>query len=74
MTKKLTPKQMRIEILRLLNKLDESNHEIFKLMYSNKDLDKDISDVVNDMPAANLAWALQQCKNSYYNFFESMKR
>lgn len=65
---------MRVEILRLLNKLDESNHKVFKLMYSNNDLDKDIVDIVNNMPASKLAWALQQCKNSYYNFFESMKR
>lgn len=47
-----------------LAKLPESNHEIFKRMYSHKDLNKPINDVVDAMPADKLDWAMQQVENS----------
>lgn len=43
---------------------------IFKRMYSHNDLDKDINLVVDAMPAKQLDWALQQCKNTYYRIFK----
>mgnify|MGYP000373306133 CR=1 FL=1 len=65
----MTPKQKRIEIKRILSKLDDSNHLVFKRMYSHTDLEKDINSVVDDMPAKQLNWALQQCKASYHQIF-----
>ena len=65
----MTPKQTRTEIKRILSKLDDSNHLVFKRMYSHTDLEKDINLVVDDMPAKQLNWALQQCKASYHQIF-----
>lgn len=70
MQSKLTPKQKRTEIKRLLSLLDESNSMTFKRMYSPLDISKDINFVVDDMPAKQLSWALQQCQNSYYKIFK----
>lgn len=67
---RLTPKQKRSEIKRILSKLDDDNRSIFKRMYSNNNLEKDIDLVVDDMPARQLDWALQQCKNSYHKIFK----
>jgi len=47
-----------------LAKLPESNHMIFKRMYSHKNLDADINDVVDNMPDDRLGWALTQVENS----------
>ena len=47
-----------------LAKLPESNHKLFKLMYSPNDLNADINDVVDIMPADRLDWAMQQVKRS----------
>ncbi len=44
--------------------LPESNQLIFKRMYSHEDLNKNIEDVVNDMPEERLDWALTQVQNS----------
>jgi hypothetical protein len=66
----MTPKQKRNEIKRILSKLEDSNRLIFKRMYSHKNLDKDINIVVDDMPAKQLDWALQQCKTSYHEIFK----
>lgn len=74
MTKKLTSKQKRAEILRLLEKLTDDNHNIFKRMYSPKNLEKPIDEVVNDIDRKYLDHALRQCKNTYHSFFERMKR
>ena len=70
---KMTPKQKRTEIKRLLSLLDESNRLVFKRMYSHLDITKDINLVVDDMPAKQLQWALQQCQNSYYKLFKVIK-
>jgi|AntAceMinimDraft_11_1070367.scaffolds.fasta_scaffold285024_2 hypothetical protein len=66
----MTPKQKRSEIKRILFKLDDHNRLMFKRMYSNNNLEKDIDLVVDDMPAKQLDWALQQCKNTYYKIFK----
>lgn len=66
----MTPKQKRTEIKRILSKLEDDNRMIFKRMYSHNDLDKDINLVVDAMPAKQLDWALQQCKNTYYRIFK----
>ena len=47
-----------------LSKLPESNQLIFKRMYSHKNLDADINDVVDSMPADKLDWAMQQVQRS----------
>lgn len=66
----MTPKQKRSEIKRILSKLDDHNRYIFKRMYSHDDLEKDINLVVDNMPAKQLNWALQQCKNTYHKIFK----
>lgn len=66
----MTPKQKRTEIKRILANLEEENRVIFKRMYSHTDLDKDINLVVDEMPAKQLNWALQQCKTTYHNIFK----
>lgn len=47
-----------------LAKLTPENHRIFKLMYSHKDLNVPINDVVDKMPAEKLSWAMEQVKAS----------
>lgn len=64
----------RKEIKRLLSRLDEKNRHVFKLMYSHKDLEKDIDLIVDDMPSNKVSWALQQCQNSYYKIFRILKK
>jgi hypothetical protein len=59
----------REQIKFFLERLSEHNHRVFKLMYSLTDLNKDINQVIDDMPARQVPWALAQCKNSYYNLF-----
>ena len=66
----MTPKQKRTEIKRILANLEEENRVIFKHMYSHTDLNKDINLVVDEMPAKQLNWALQQCKTTYHNIFK----
>jgi hypothetical protein len=66
----MTPKQKRTEIKRILGKLEEENRMVFKRMYSHTDLDKDINLVVDEMPAKQLNWALQQCKTTYHSIFK----
>ena len=69
----MTPKQKRTEIKRILSLLEEDNRKIFKRMYSNNDLDKDINIVVDSMPAKQLSWALSQCEKSYHSIFQILK-
>lgn len=47
-----------------LAQLTEQNHHIFKWMYSPRDLTKPINDVVDEMPATQLNWALEQVERS----------
>lgn len=47
-----------------LAKCPEDWQVIFKRMYAHGDLEKDINQVVDDMEADKLDWALQQVENS----------
>jgi hypothetical protein len=40
--------------------LNHRHHTTFKLMYSHRNLDKPINDVVDDLPEEQLDWAMQQ--------------
>lgn len=55
---------MRNQIKNGLKQLPDSWKELFKRMYSHKDLSKDINKVVDDMPIEKLDWALSQVENS----------
>src|SRR5881227_2872342 len=44
--------------------LPESNHRVFRLMYSHKDLEKPIAAVVDAIPITKLDWAMTQVENS----------
>jgi hypothetical protein len=66
----MTPTQKRTEIKRILHLLEDKNRMVFKRMYSHLDLDKDIDTVVDDMPAIQLNWALQQCQTTYHEIFK----
>jgi hypothetical protein len=69
----MTPKQKRSEIKRILSKLEESNRNVFMRMYSHKNLEKNVSDVVDEIPSKKLDWALTQAKNSYYKIFKILQ-
>lgn len=55
---------IRAEIKSGMALLPKENHRIFKLMYSHKDLDKDINAVVDDIPDDKLDWALTQVQRT----------
>jgi hypothetical protein len=42
----------------------KAQQRIFKKMYSHKDLDKDLDQVVEDMPEERLNWAMQQVQRT----------
>jgi hypothetical protein len=69
----MTSNQKRKEIKRILSLLEEGNRLFFKRMYSHQNLEKDINDVVDDIPAKHLPWALTQCQNSYHKIFRILK-
>lgn len=51
-----------------LSSLDESNHHMFKLMYGReKGQTVDINEVVDNMPAEKLSWAMTQVDNTIAN-------
>jgi hypothetical protein len=66
----MTPKQKRTEIKRILHLLSPKNREVFNRMYSPNDLAKPTDEVVDNMPAKRLSWALSQCQNSYHHIFK----
>lgn len=43
-----------------LSRLEPKHHLLFKRMYSHNDTEKDINEVVDDMPEEKLDWAMQQ--------------
>ncbi len=47
-----------------LIKLPDAHQRMFKRMYSHKDLEKDINQVVDDMEADKLDRAMQQVQNT----------
>jgi hypothetical protein len=69
----MTPKQKRAEIKRILHLLSPKNREVFNYMYSPYDLGRPTDEVVDNMPANRLSWALSQCQSSYYRIFELLK-
>lgn len=71
---KLTAKQKRTKIKYILSKLDELNHQVFNRMYSPDNLEQDVNITVDNMPAAQLTWALVQCQNTYYQVFNILKK
>ena len=52
------------EILEGLEKLPEDCQMKFKRMYSHSNLNKELKDIINDMPEDKLDWALTQVNNS----------
>ena len=53
------------EILKsLLSQLEEDNHMIFKRMYSPKNLELNINDVVDAMDDEKISWAITQCETT----------
>lgn len=50
-----------------LAELPEDNHLFFKRMYSHKNLDADINDVVDNMPEGKLETAMWQVSNTLKN-------
>jgi hypothetical protein len=58
-------KKLRQDIKDLLNTLPACNQIIFKKMYSHGDLDKDINDVVDDMPDSKIKRAFEQVINTH---------
>jgi hypothetical protein len=65
--------ERRAEIKRILGFLDDRNHLVFMRMYSHTDLEKDINEVVDNMPANQLQWALHQVTASYHRIFRILK-
>ena len=47
-----------------LAQLPESNQMLFKRMYSHKNLEANVDDVVDGMPEDKLDWAMQQVERS----------
>lgn len=47
-----------------LSRLSESHRLMFRRMYSHDDLEKDINEVVDDMPEDRLDWAMLQVQRS----------
>jgi len=54
----------REELKKGLAQLPESNQLMFRRMYSHKNLDADINEVVDKMPNDKLDWAMQQVESS----------
>lgn len=54
----------RKSILEGLNKLKEDCHLLFKRMYSHKNLEAPIEEVVANIPEEKLDWAMQQVERS----------
>jgi hypothetical protein len=69
----MTPKQKRAEIKRLLSCLQDKNRYVFNLMYAPNNKDQDVNITVDEMPAKQLTWALQQCTTSYHQIFDILK-
>ena len=47
-----------------LNQLTETNHLLFKRMYSHNDLEVSIESIVASMPEEKLDWAMQQVQRT----------
>jgi len=49
---------------RNLVRLEPANHHVFRLMYSHRNMDRPLDDVVDAMSDDKLDWAMTQIKNS----------
>ncbi len=58
----------RSELKKGLAKLPKARQLLFKRMYSHKNLDADINDVVDNIPEDKLDTALQQVERTLYKF------
>lgn len=56
--------KMRAQIKNILDSLPEENQKVFKMMYSHDDLNRPISDIVDNMVPKRLEWALTQVENT----------
>ena len=65
--------KMRAQIKNILDSLPEENQKVFKMMYSHDDLNRPISDIVDNMVPKRLKWALTQVENTIIKRWE-MKR
>lgn len=54
-----------------LSKCNEGQQIMFKRMYANGNLDKNINDVVDNMSEDKLDWAMQQVERTCRNPFSS---
>lgn len=55
---------VRKDIKKGLAQLSESSHLLFKRLYSHKNLELPINDVVDSMPDDKLEWAMQQVERT----------
>jgi hypothetical protein len=56
------------DLLKLnLAKCTEAQQHLFRQMYSHKDMERPIDDVVDAMPDDKLDWAIQQCERTVEN-------
>lgn len=58
----------RIELKSGLSKCTAAEQLLFKRMYSPKNIDLPIDQVVDNMPADRLDWAMQQVQNTLLKF------
>ena len=57
-----------------LAQLPEDNQMLFKRMYSHKNLETNINDVVDKMPEDKLDWAMQQVDRSLAKMEDSKEK
>lgn len=70
---KLLQEFARSNIKKGLSKLPEKYHHSFKRMYSPKNLELPINEVVDKMPEGKLDWAMRQIENSLEKLGLSIK-
>jgi len=61
---KTLEKFARNSLKEMLSHMTDSQQLLFKRMYANGKLDKEINKIVDDMPAEKLDWAMTQCENT----------
>ncbi len=54
----------RTYLLELVQQCTEAQQLLFKRMYSHKNLEASLEEVVNNMPIAKLDWAVSQCEKT----------
>lgn len=66
----MTSEQKRERMKFMLSRLTDRNREIFMRLYSHHNIDRNINEVVDELPADRLKYAYQQCENSYHRIFK----